>query len=59
METDKLTSEYTLRIPEITKFELDKLDPNQKLRMNHQIRVTIARAIHDSKFDPEQYLKTE
>ncbi len=59
METDKLLAEYSLRIPDVTKFEIDKLTSLQKSELNNEIRITMARAIHAACFDPEKYLKTE
>ena len=59
LDTDKRTEEFSLRIPEYTKRLLDKLTKHQKSKLNDQILITIARAIHESKFDPEQYLKED
>jgi hypothetical protein len=56
IETDKLTEQYTLKIPEILKVQLSSLTPNQKKYLNSQLMIQMARVIHDSKFSPEQYL---
>lgn len=56
---DKLTESYTLRIPEITKVQLDKLPPPLKRKLNDEILMTMAKIIHESKFDPRLYLTTE
>ena len=56
IEIDKLTEQYTLKIPEILKVQLSSLNPDQKKRLNMTIMVEMARAIHDSRFNPESYL---
>lgn len=40
---DKLTETYTLRIPEITKIEIDKLSTPLKRKLNEEILMTMAR----------------
>lgn len=57
-ETDKLTELYSLRIPEITKAEVDRLPAALQKKLNHEILITIAKVIHESKFDPNLYLKS-
>lgn len=59
IESDKLTEEFTIRIPEITKNLIKQLDSQQKKRLNEAILVTMARALHDAKFDPSKYLKSD
>ncbi len=56
-ECGKLTEQYLIRIPETLKFHLDKLSPEFKKSLNIEILKTMARIIHDSKFDPSLYLK--
>ena len=56
---DKLTETYTLRIPEITKSEIDRLPPLLKSKLNNEILLTMARVIHESKFDASLYLSAE
>lgn len=58
IDTDKLTEIYSLRIPEITKIEIDRLPAHLKNKINHEILITIARIIHESKFDPTMHLKS-
>jgi hypothetical protein len=53
-----LTEIYSLRIPEITKIEIDRLPAHLKNKINHEILITIARIIHESKFDPTMHLKS-
>ncbi|WP_153307562.1 hypothetical protein [Desulfospira joergensenii] len=56
LEIDKLTEQYTLKIPEILKVAISSLTPEQKKKLNLQIMFGMAKAIHDSRFDPEAYL---
>ena len=56
---DKLTETYTLRIPEITKSEIDRLPPLLKSKLNNEILLTMARIIHESKFNASLYLSAE
>ncbi len=58
-ETDKLMETYSIRIPEITKFQIDRLTRGQKERMNRKILLVIAHTLHESKFEPSLYLKGE
>ena len=57
LDTDKRTEEFSLRIPEYTKQLLDKLTKHQKSKLNDQILITIAMALHEAKFNAEEYLK--
>lgn len=59
LQHDKLTEEYTLRIPEVTKNYIDKLSPTFRKRMNNEILKTMARVVHESKLDYSQYLSSE
>jgi len=59
LDTDKLTAEFSLRIPEITKADIDRLSKSAKRELNDRILVTMARAIHDARFDPQHYLKSD
>ena len=59
LDTDARISDFSLRIPEITKINLDKLTKHQKSRLNDQILITMAKAIHDAKFEAEAYLKED
>jgi hypothetical protein len=54
--TDKLTEEFTLKIPEVTKQRLDKLTKSQKKFLNERLLVAIARVLHEAEFDPIRYL---
>jgi len=57
--TDKLTETYTLGIPEVTKFQIDKLPAHFRKKLNAKILVEMAKIIHESKFDPNLYLSTD
>lgn len=59
VDTDKLTEEFTLKIPAKTKKMIKALDPPTKKTMNHEILLAIARVLHRASFDPGKYLKTE
>jgi hypothetical protein len=59
LTTDKLTEQFMIRIPEITKANLDKLPPALKKKLNQEILILMARSIHDSRFDPKLYLSSE
>ena len=59
ISTDKLTDQYVIRIPEITKRGLEQLSPVLKKKLNQQILLDMARIIHESKFDPSVYLTSE
>lgn len=57
--TDKLTEQYMIRVPEITKRHLDTLSANFKKKLNQRILLTMAEIIHESKLDPRIYLTSE
>jgi hypothetical protein len=53
---DKLTEQYTLRVtPQIAEGSR-KLTQEEKARMNHELRIIIAKHIHMSNFDPKIFL---
>jgi hypothetical protein len=56
---DKLTEQYTLRIPECTDKRLRRLSGPQKKALNEQILIVIAKYLHDADFDPSRYLSDE
>ena len=56
---DKCTETYSLRIPEVLKNELDKLDAATTASLKEKLLFVLAREIHQSKFDPLVYLSTE
>lgn len=56
IEVDKLTEQYTLKIPEVLKVGVSSLPPNEKKQLNLKLMIDIAKAIHNNKFKPETYL---
>jgi len=58
IEMDKCTASFAIRIPEILKADMDKLDAGQKKELNLRILVEMARCVHEYNFNPCQYLKT-
>jgi hypothetical protein len=59
LQTGKLTAMFPIRVPEITKAKLDKLNVSFKRKLNEEILITMARILHESEFDPSVYLKDE
>jgi hypothetical protein len=59
LEMDKLTEEFTLRIPSVTKLGIDRLPKHFKRRLNERILVTMAHVLHEAAFDPRRYLLEE
>ena len=57
IETDKRTEIFSMRIPSITKALIEGLSPTDKTRLNDSILMTIAKCLHEAKFDPRLYLK--
>lgn len=53
---DKLTEEYTFRIPDIIKRLLDRCSKIQRKTINERLLVTMAECLHQIKFDPTRYL---
>lgn len=54
---DKREITFSLRIPSATKRMLEDLSSVQKTQLNRDILITIAKTIHESKFDARLYLK--
>lgn len=59
IKTDKLHGQYTQKIPEILAKGLSDLTPEEKKKLNLQVMVTLAKAIHDHRFNPVEYLTTQ
>jgi len=59
LEMDKCTEQFTFRIPEVLRHELDKLSRHQKSALIETLIIAMARAVHNSKFQPELYIKTD
>ena len=58
VEIDKCSESFSIRIPEILKDKLDKLSAPQKTLLKEQLLLVMARHVHDSLFDPAQYLSS-
>ncbi len=58
-DIDKLEVNFTLRIPEVTKRQLERLPAAMKKKLNNRILLTMARTLHDADYDPRKYLKSE
>ena len=58
VDIDKLTEQYTMKIPEILKVQLDKLSAPSKSELKMDIMYVMARHLHKNNFDPEQYLSS-
>jgi hypothetical protein len=56
IETDKLTEQFSMKIPEVLKVGISSLSPDQRKKLNLQLMVCIAKSVHDSRFNPETYL---
>ncbi|MBW2066707.1 MAG: hypothetical protein JRJ03_17495 [Deltaproteobacteria bacterium] len=59
VETSKLNSLYTIRIPDGTKAMIDKLSPLWKKKLNEALRLTVAKVLHEANFDPNVYLNDD
>lgn len=59
LEMDKCLEQYTVRIPENLKVEVDKLPSAIKSKMANHIRVLLAKYVHEHRFNPMIYLKTD
>jgi hypothetical protein len=58
-DIDKLDETISFRIPEFTKHLIDKMPNKYRRKMNEEVLKTISKVIHESKFDPNNYLKSE
>ena len=59
IETDKLTSEYTLRVPEFTSDSISKLNKQWKRILNIRILDIMDHTLHEANRQPGRYLKSE
>jgi hypothetical protein len=59
LKIDKLTAEYSQRIPEITADRIGRLTDPQKKELKVQILVAIAKYLHEASFDPSRYLSED
>lgn len=56
---DKLTEQYTIRVPAILKKQIDQLPMQHKRRLTEAILVAMAKVCHEAAFDPTVYLNEE
>jgi len=59
IDIDKKDDTISFRISIFTKSLVDKMPQKYRRKMNDEVLVTIAKVIHESKFDPNLYLKSE
>jgi hypothetical protein len=55
----KLSEIFNLRITPTLKEMVDKISNDEKKDLNRRIRIEIARSVHQSKFNPSDYLEEE
>lgn len=55
----KLDETISFRLPSHTKAAFRKLSIEQKHEAEHNLRLVIAKATHDSRFKPQDYLGDE
>lgn len=53
---DKLTEILSIRIPAVTKAQIDKLSASNRTKLNERIMIAIAQILHEAAFDPSFYL---
>ena len=58
LQMDKCTELYSMRIPEVLKVHLDKLTSREKNRLKQKLMLDMAKAVHESRFDPDTYLSS-
>jgi|GEM_PF-1177773 len=58
-DIDKLDENFTFRLPECAKKQIDRLSPDLKKRLNMRLLLAVAEVLHESKFDPLAYLSTK
>lgn len=52
---DKLTEIYSLRVPESLKKMAENLPADIKIKLNYELRLTMAKIIYESRFDPKLF----
>ncbi len=57
-DIDKLEVNFTLRIPEVTKRQLERLPATMKKKLNNRILLAMAHILHEADYDPRKYLKS-
>jgi hypothetical protein len=58
---DKYTESFNIKIPEVLKISIEKMSPTETKTMNEEIRIVMARHVHNSAnhFNPSLYLSSE
>jgi len=56
LEIGKCIEQYTIKIPETLKRNLEKLSNTQRTELKAELLVCMAKACHDSKFKPSEFL---
>jgi hypothetical protein len=59
LETDKLTAEFSIRIPEITSEKIRALPKAWKKELNVRLLRVMDQTIHEASYVPGKYLRTE
>lgn len=59
VETDKLSENFSVRIPEILKISIDKMSPSAKKRMKQAVLILLAEHVHQASFNPLTYLRSD
>jgi hypothetical protein len=61
LKTDKLDSEFTLRIPEVAKRRIDRVDASRKKVLNKHILILIDQFLYAEDYEKKRgfYLSTE
>lgn len=59
-DIDKLDAEITIRIPQVLKDGFDReLSPVARKDLSKDIMILIAKAVHESRFNPLDYLRSD
>ena len=58
VDIDKCTESFSVKIPELLKSGIDKLSAPQKAKLKEEVLYVMAKHVHDSLFDPADYLSS-
>ena len=58
-EEAKKTAILSVRVADETKAMVDKLNDVWKKKLNHDLRLTVAKVLHEANFDPSVYLNPD
>jgi len=59
IDIDKCTESYSVKIPEVLKYNLDLLPSQNRAKLKDAILLTLARHVHEFQFDPAKYLTSK